>query len=424
MFKVRRERWLAQLALKYAPSSVVLLISGFENGRVVFRPSSSCWYLTGVTEPGVVVAVGMEGVMTAYLPDYRMDRGCWTGGLTMGSDWWGNAGFSHVKSLGDAVPGYSLPVAPVDGCMRALAADLRRVVEKGGKVLMVLAEDEQRLLRWGLEREWGWLREAVMDVTGELAQLRRVKDEGEVKLIREAVQISTVAYEEVAGSICGEETEEGLRGRFEAVFVREGATRPAFPTIVAAGRNGTVLHYMPSRQQLGALGVQGRSPCDNGSRALALVDMGAEYGMYASDLTRVFPVGDRFSKRQQELYEIVLGVQQEVEACAKPGWFLKNEGRPELSLHHRAVGAFKELRLAQFFVHGIGHSVGLDVHDIDEVRLPLEPGMVFTIEPGLYLPDEGIGIRIEDDYLVTNSGVERLSSCLPRSVEAIEGMKR
>jgi Xaa-Pro aminopeptidase len=157
---------------------------------------------------------------------------------------------------------------------------------------------------------------------------------------------------------------------------------------------------------------------------VVVMDVAGSYSGYASDITRTLPVNGHFTPRQREIYEIVLGAQNAAMANAKPGMFLR---RGKNSLHDIAYHYInthgKDLRgnsLGQYFIHGLGHSIGLNVHDPMDDNQPLEPGMVVTMEPGIYIPEEKIGVRIEDDILITKDGYEHLTSRLPRTVEGIE----
>jgi Xaa-Pro aminopeptidase len=183
--------------------------------------------------------------------------------------------------------------------------------------------------------------------------------------------------------------------------------RPAFPSIVASGKNGTVLHYNENK---GAL--------KDGE--LVVIDIGAELENYCADLTRTYPVSGSFTKRQKELYTLVLETQTYVAEQAKPGIWLKNPDKPDQSLHHLAYKFLEKRGYAKYFPHGIGHYLGLDVHDVGSYSEPLHEGDVITIEPGIYIPEESIGIRIEDNYWITKNGSVCLSENLPKEVEDIE----
>ena len=185
--------------------------------------------------------------------------------------------------------------------------------------------------------------------------------------------------------------------------------RPAFPSIVASGKNGTVLHY---NQNNGTL--------KDGD--LVVIDIGAEFNNYCADLTRTYPVSGAFSKRQKELYNIVLQAQTHIAELAKPGMWLKNNDKPDQSLHHLAVKFITDRGYGKYFPHGIGHFVGLEVHDVGDYSVPLHEGDVITIEPGIYIPEESIGIRIEDNYWITKDGSICLSEHLPKEADDIEAV--
>jgi Xaa-Pro aminopeptidase len=178
---------------------------------------------------------------------------------------------------------------------------------------------------------------------------------------------------------------------------------------VATGGNATILHYTMNTDVL----LDGQ---------LVVVDIGAAFGNYCADLTRTYPVSGRFTSRQKELYNLVLETQEYVERIAKPGMYLVNKDHPEKSLHHLAKKFLDDRGYGAYFTHGIGHYLGLDVHDVGDYSKPLSEGDIFTIEPGLYIPQEKIGIRIEDDYWMSKDGLVCLSELLPKKAEDIEAM--
>jgi Xaa-Pro aminopeptidase len=185
--------------------------------------------------------------------------------------------------------------------------------------------------------------------------------------------------------------------------------RTAFPSIVASGKNATVLHY---NENSGTL--------KDGD--LLVVDIGAEFKNYCADLTRTYPVSGTFTKRQKELYNIVLETQTHIASLAKPGMWVKNKDKVEQSLHHLAVKFLAKRGYDKYFPHGIGHFLGLDVHDVGDYSVPLQEGDVITIEPGIYISEESIGIRIEDNYWITKEGALCLSEHLPKEANDIEAV--
>ena len=176
---------------------------------------------------------------------------------------------------------------------------------------------------------------------------------------------------------------------------------------MATGKNATVLHYNLAADRLQ-------------QNDLVVVDIGARKNGYCADLTRTYPASGEFTDRQIDVYDIVLATQDYIARKARPGMFLRNADKPELSLHHLAVRFLEQKGYGKYFIHGIGHHLGIDVHDVADATQPLEEGAIFTIEPGIYIPQERLGIRIEDNYLMTARGVDCLSGDLPKTAEDIE----
>ncbi|MDT8436663.1 MAG: Xaa-Pro peptidase family protein [Gemmatimonadota bacterium] len=241
--------------------------------------------------------------------------------------------------------------------------------------------------------------------------LRPAKDAEEIERLRRAARITAAGLAAALGAIGPDILEGDLEAVIETVFADSGAVRRSFPSIVASGGNAIQWHY--SRND---------DPLDAGE--LVVVDVGAEFGRYAGDVTRTLPVSGTFTDRQRALYELVLGAKQAAVEAAGPGVTLQELetiARDRMDELDEAAGNLcPDLPCSAYFGHRLSHGVGLDVHDPLPSYVPLEPGMVFTIEPGLYISGEGVGIRIEDDYLVTETGVELLSAGLPETVEEIE----
>ncbi|GIW73062.1 MAG: Xaa-Pro aminopeptidase [Planctomycetota bacterium] len=238
----------------------------------------------------------------------------------------------------------------------------------------------------------------------ELAALRLRKDPHEIARIEAACAITARALDEAMRTVEPELTEREVDAVIRYVFARLGAARAAFTGIVASGPNGCVLHHRPGTRRLRA-------------GELVVMDVGAEYERYAADITRTVPVSGRFSERQRALYLAVLRAQDAALARVRPGATLSE-------IDGAARAALAAEGLAQYFHHGTCHWVGLDVHDAGEAHTPLEPGMVLTVEPGIYLDAEGIGIRIEDVVLVTEDGARLLSAGALRHPGAIEARMR
>jgi len=249
------------------------------------------------------------------------------------------------------------------------------------------------------------------DLRPHVERQRAVKSPGEIALMRKAIDASIEGHLAAMKSVHPGVWEYETAARMEFEFMRRGCEWPAYPPIVGSGFYSTVLHYDEDDHQM----MDGD---------VVVMDVAGSYGGYASDITRTLPVNGRFTPRQREIYEIVLGAQNAAMAAAKPGMYM---GRGKNSLQDIAFTYInthgKDLHgkpLGQYFIHGLGHSVGLNVHDPMNYNQPLEAGMVVTMEPGIYIPEEKIGVRIEDDILITQDGNEHLSRRLPRAVEEIE----
>ena len=252
----------------------------------------------------------------------------------------------------------------------------------------------------------------LADARPQLTRLRIVKTPGEIALIRKAVEASVDAHLAAMKAVKPGVWEYEIAALMKYEFERRGCEWPAYPPIVGSGLFSTVLHYDQDSKQM-----------QDGE--VVVMDVAGAYGGYTADITRTLPVNGHFTPRQREIYEIVLGAQRAALAAAKPGMLI-GRGGPK-GLYHIAYEYFnthgKDLHgqpLGQYFIHGLSHSIGLNVHDPGDYSLPLEAGMVVTIEPGLYIREEKIGVRIEDDILITPDGAEVLSRRLPRTAEEIE----
>ena len=252
---------------------------------------------------------------------------------------------------------------------------------------------------------------ALADVRPHVERQRALKSPGEIALLRKAVDASVEAHLAAMKTVRPGAWEYEVAARMEFEFRRRGCEWPAYPPIVGSGFFSTVLHYDADDQQM-----------QDGD--VVVMDVADSYSGYAADITRTLPVNGHFTPRQREIYEIVLGAQNAAMAAAKPGMYI---GWGKNNLHEIAYSYInthgKDLHgnpLGEYFIHGLGHSIGLNVHDPMSYNLPLQPGMVVTMEPGIYIPEERIGVRIEDDILITKDGNEQLSSRLPRGVEDLE----
>ena len=246
------------------------------------------------------------------------------------------------------------------------------------------------------------------EVRAEVHALRLVKDADELRRLRRAIDITVEAQREAMRSVQPGMWEYELEALIEYTFRRRGAERVGFPSIIGSGPNSTILHYDKNRRRMEA-------------GDLVVVDIGAEFGYYTADVTRTLPVSGRFTARQRELYDLVLGAQQAAIDAVRPGVTIAElTGIARAYMRDNSAGLCGPVTCDRHFVHGLSHWLGMDVHDVGEYSTPLAPGMVLTIEPGLYIPEEQIGIRIEDDILVTADGYEILSAGAPRTADDVE----
>lgn len=395
-YRARRE------ALRKAlPDGVTVLFGRAERDaedlRSGFVQEPNFLYLTGWQEPGAILLLapasgGAPAQEVLFLPDRNPDRERYTGRRAAADD-------PEVR----AVAGFD-EVLPV----RSFESRLFRVLESYRRVYVLAGTAGAEKLRAMLP-----LRE-ISDATEAIGRLRLKKSFREIELIRRSVQVTIEAHRDAWKRVKPGLFEYQVVSALVGGFLERGCERPAYTPIVGSGPNALVLHYSGIFRRMEA-------------GELLLIDSASECAGYAADITRTIPVSGKFTARQRELYELVLGAQQAAIAAVKPGAYLRR-GEPN-NLTDLARDYFdrhgKDRQgnpLGKYFTHGIGHHVGLEVHDAGKLLMagPLEAGMVITIEPGLYIPEEGVGIRIEDVVLVTEKGAEVLSASLPRDPEAIE----
>jgi Xaa-Pro aminopeptidase len=252
-------------------------------------------------------------------------------------------------------------------------------------------------------------------------QLRAVKSELEVELIRKACDITRAGFQRVCRFVKPGVTETQVEAEFAHEFIRRGG-RFAYWPIIASGKNACVLHY-----------VQNDQPCRSGD--LLLLDVAASYANYNSDLTRTIPVSGRFTRRQRQVYEAVLRVMRGAMKAAVPGKLPKTWQKEAEALIEKELVDLGLLKLAQirkqdpekpalkkYFMHGVGHPLGLDVHDVGHTTQPIQAGWVLTVEPGIYIPEEGFAVRLENDILVQQGGNVDLMENIPVEVSDIEAL--
>ena len=368
-----------------------------------FRQDNDFYYLTGLEIPDAwLVMFNREGradSVVLFVPERDPAAEVWTGTKLGASE-----ETARITGI--------VTVRPVSRFEEEFLWRLSRKDE--------LAEFREIYLpRGGASGELSVLRElavrsgrAVGQLSPALAQLRLVKDSVELDRLQRAVHITVEAQREVMKAARPGMYEYELEAILEYVFRARGAERVGFPSIVGSGPNSVILHHDTNRRRMEA-------------GDLVVVDIGAEYGYYTADVTRTFPVDGRFTPRQRDIYELVLMTQETVLASVQPGVTLlelSEIARDYLREHSR--GSCGERSCDYYFIHSVGHWLGMGAHDVGSPATPLAPGMVLTIEPGIYLADEDLGVRIEDDVVVTEDGHDLLSAGAPRTVKEIEALMR
>lgn len=403
--QLRQEARARRIAyLQRATEGVTLVFNRRHRDLNEYVPDKNFYYLTGCTEPGaVLLLLPGEGDPREILflagRDPKKER--WTGPrMASGRETALRLGMQEVLSL-DRLPDALARRAPFRGKVYANlpTGPHREAADK------CCPEPWDRLRRWLPQAE-------ILDSGPDLAFLRMTKSEWEVEKIRRAVEITIAGHRNALPAIGPGRFEYEVEAAIEYQFRSRGATRPAFPSIVGSGPNAAILHYAENNRRMA-------------SGDLVVIDVGAEFEGYSADLTRTYPVSGRFTPRQKEIYNIVLAAQEAALKRVRPGVTFD-------SIHRAAVETIDSRgrdrqgrRLGRYFIHGTGHHLGLEVHDpVSDRSRPLEPGMVITIEPGIYIPEENLGVRIEDDVLVTRDGCRNLSRGLPRGADEIERLMR
>jgi Xaa-Pro aminopeptidase len=406
-----------ELATK-AKGGAVLLFAPPEaegpNAIYGYRPDSGFFYLSGWTEPGAALLIapaveakdkdpGRAYEEILFLPAHNYVQEKWTGPKLGPENPQAThiTGFDHVEVL-DNLRAALVRLLP----QRAL---VYTDVPGSGET-----SNSEIPLQW-LERANAFpLATSYQDVRPLLAALRNYKDAGEIERLRKAADASAAAHWAAMRSLKPGTPEQEISALMQYEWGKRGCERPAYAPIVGSGFNSTVLHYSENSATIQ-------------SGDLVVIDAAGEYSMYANDTTRTLPASGKFTPRQREIYDIVLGAQRAAIAAFQSGKSHLRAGLPD-SLHDVASAYInshgKDLHgdpLGKYFIHGLGHYVGLNVHDAGDYNLPLGPGVVFTIEPGIYIPEEKLGVRIEDTFYVDADGkLVNLTESLPHTADEVE----
>ena len=392
-----------------------------------FRQDSDFFYLTGFEEPDsiAVVAPGREQKFTLFVRPRDPEQEIWVGR---------RAGVEGAKSEFGADE--SFPVAEFDEKLQDILDGAEKLYFRLGAYPDIDTKIIRRIADMrALNRKPIHPPRTIIDPATIVHEMRVLKSPEEIELMQQAADIAAEAHVEAMKAVRAGMMEYEIEALIEQRFRRAGACS-SYTSIVGAGANATVLHYINNDGEL-----------HDGD--LLLVDAGAEYKGYASDITRTFPINGRFSKAQREIYDLVLATQVSCVELVRPGVThdeikahsveMLTEGMVKLGLLKGEPAALiKEEKYKQFYMHGLGHLLGIDVHDVgiyyyDKQSRALEPGVVMTVEPGIYvapdtkdIPEQylGIGVRIEDDVLCTSNGPQVLTTGVPKNADEIEALMR
>jgi Xaa-Pro aminopeptidase len=424
---------LEEFMRRMAPKSVAIIPGAHEPRRsndthYRFRQDSDFFYLTGFEEPDSIAVIRPEkdSKYTLFVRPRDPEREIWDGR---------RAGVEGAKSEFGASEAF--PIAEFE-------SKLEEFLDGADILYYRLGMDREldETIIKEISRMRAWNRkpihppQTIVDPATIVHELRVVKRPEELEIMQAAADIAAEAHVEAMKAARPGMKEYEVEALIEQVFRRHGAAAPAYTSIVGAGPNATVLHYI-------------NNDGDLRDGDLLLVDAGAEYKGYASDITRTFPINGRYSPAQREIYDLVLKAQMSCVEMVRPGVTheqlkqhsieVLTEGMVELGLlKGKPEELIKEKKYEKFYMHGLGHMLGIDVHDVGryyygQESRALEPGVVMTVEPGIYVaPDAkdvpekylGIGVRIEDDVLCTNNGPRVLTTKVPKDPEQIESLMK
>ena len=425
-FHTRRRRLMESLS-----NGVIVLAAGHDASRNndvdhEYRQPSTFWYLTGFDEPDAVAVLrpGSHTPYTLFVRPYDPMFEIWVGYRAGVRGAVGPLGANAAYSIDQLDTQLPKLLAEYDTVYYALGNDER--------VDDIISAQVKR--RRGMAQRGAKPIRRIEDPTSQIDLMRQIKTDDEISLLQRAIDITAHGFDAAMRTAAPGVHEYEVQAALERPFRQLGSPRNGYPSIVAGGSNACVLHYVRNRDALG--------PDD-----LLLIDAGAEYGFYTADVTRTWPVSGKFTPPQRAIYDITLESQRRAIAAVKPGAGFDDvhrvatraliEGLVELGIMSGSVdGIMEQQSYRDYYMHATSHWLGLDVHDCgpyrdDRGQVRLRPGMVLTVEPGLYFGPQaketpesyrGIGIRIEDDVLVTDDGCRVLSEAIPKDPDELEAI--
>jgi Xaa-Pro aminopeptidase len=410
-YQSRRQKLMEQLK-----DGVIVLIGAHEDefgevGR--FRQKNDFMYLTGVETPSAYLLLVPAGLIpdkpaqeTVFIPPRDLFQERWTGvQIGPGPEAEQKFGIQEVASSDKFYARlFDLLGSPgsVSG-RRGASAKLYTIIPAGSTASLTRESQFVDVIRKAAPEV------EIANAGKVLGEMRKVKSAAEARVLQRAIDITAEAENDARAFIKPGLFEYQVQAVIESAFTRNGAERPGYPSIVGSGINSCILHYNEDRKKI-----------DNGDTIVA--DVGAEYSYYTADITRTFPASGKFTPRQRQVYELVLEAQRAAEKAFKPGQVTLRD------LYQAAVAVMKASpvrdsqgnTLDRYFIHGLSHWLGMDVHDVGDNSGLIPAGAVFTIEPGIYIPEEKLGVRIEDDYMATSTGLVKMSEKIASDPDEVE----
>lgn len=371
--------------------------------RYSFTPNRNFYYLTGIDEEDIILLMKKQNdEISEYLFIQEIDEveAKWTGetiSIERAEETSGITDIRFLKEFEDTIGAY-INTFNINQMYFDLERQEINIAKTQSQLFANLIIDRYPHMR-------------INNIYSDIAALRTIKREEEVELIKKAIEITYEGIKLMLKNSKAGMMEYEIEAYFNFALNREGVKEVAFSTIAASGKNATILHY-------------DKNNTTTKENELLLVDLGAQYKYYNADISRTFPVNGKFTERQKQIYNIVLKANEEVMKSVKPGVTLAElqaKAKEVLAEGCKAIGLIeKDEELAKYYYHGVSHPLGLDTHDVGERNIKLKEGMIITDEPGLYIEEENIGIRIEDDILVTKDGYINLSKNIIKTVDEIE----
>ena len=406
MYKERRTRLQQQLNNDY----LALFFSGkapykLGDEKYDFTPDRSFYWLTGLDKENMILLLGnYQGQDFTYLfiEPYDEVMAKWIGGRMLPKQAQEISGITNIYEINDL---WDI----IGSLLNRNFSDKEKL-----NVYFDLNKQEANQITQAIEyvhkfKEY-YPNINILNSYPIMAKLRMIKDEDEINKLKQAIHITDLAIQNMMKNSHGNIMENELEAHFDFVLKCHQCEH-SFPSIIAGGKNGTILHYSDNNQMV-----------KDGD--LVLCDLGASYQYLNADITRTFPVNGKFTDRQKQIYNIVLRGNKYIMNMVKPGLTLRQLNNELIKFYETELKQIGLLdngkKVSDYYWHGVSHMLGLETHDVTIANYKLEPGNVFTIEPGLYLEEENIGIRIEDNVLVTNDGCINLSKDIIKEPEEIE----